>query len=86
MSAQQNNSNNSTSSTLDLIVIGGGINGAGIAADASGRGLNVGLYEANDFASATSSASSKLIHGGLRYLEHYEFRLVSKHSLNVKSC
>ncbi|CDT11816.1 Glycerol-3-phosphate dehydrogenase [Vibrio coralliirubri] len=78
MSAQQNNSNNSTSSTLDLIVIGGGINGAGIAADASGRGLNVGLYEANDFASATSSASSKLIHGGLRYLEHYEFRLVSE--------
>ncbi|WP_135381197.1 glycerol-3-phosphate dehydrogenase [Vibrio tasmaniensis] len=78
MSAQQNNSNNSTPSTLDLIVIGGGINGAGIAADASGRGLNVGLYEANDFASATSSASSKLIHGGLRYLEHYEFRLVSE--------
>lgn len=78
MSAQQTNSNNSTSSTLDLIVIGGGINGAGIAADAAGRGLNVGLYEANDFASATSSASSKLIHGGLRYLEHYEFRLVSE--------
>ncbi|CAK2413977.1 aerobic glycerol 3-phosphate dehydrogenase [Vibrio crassostreae] len=78
MSAQQNNSNNSTSSTLDLIVIGSGINGAGIAADAAGRGLNVGLYEANDFASATSSASSKLIHGGLRYLEHYEFRLVSE--------
>ncbi|TCW15876.1 glycerol-3-phosphate dehydrogenase [Vibrio crassostreae] len=78
MSAQQNNSNNSTSSTLDLLVIGGGINGAGIAADAAGRGLNVGLYEANDFASATSSASSKLIHGGLRYLEHYEFRLVSE--------
>ncbi|MEZ8744080.1 glycerol-3-phosphate dehydrogenase [Vibrio sp. 10N.286.49.E1] len=78
MSAKQNNSNNSTSSTLDLLVIGGGINGAGIAADAAGRGLNVGLYEANDFASATSSASSKLIHGGLRYLEHYEFRLVSE--------
>ncbi|WP_210454535.1 glycerol-3-phosphate dehydrogenase [Vibrio crassostreae] len=78
MSAQQNYSNNSTSSTLDLLVIGGGINGAGIAADAAGRGLNVGLYEANDFASATSSASSKLIHGGLRYLEHYEFRLVSE--------
>ena len=78
MSAQQNNSKNSTSSTLDLIVIGGGINGAGIASDAAGRGLNVGLYEANDFASATSSASSKLIHGGLRYLEHYEFRLVSE--------
>lgn len=64
--------------TLDLIVIGGGINGAGIAADASGRGLSVGLYEAHDFASATSSASSKLIHGGLRYLEHYEFRLVAE--------
>lgn len=64
--------------TLDLIVIGGGINGAGIAADAAGRGLSVGLYEAHDFASATSSASSKLIHGGLRYLEHYEFRLVSE--------
>jgi glycerol-3-phosphate dehydrogenase len=63
---------------LDLIVIGGGINGAGIAADATGRGLSVGLYEAKDFASATSSASSKLIHGGLRYLEHYEFRLVSE--------
>lgn len=63
---------------LDLIVVGGGINGAGIAADASGRGLKVGLYEAKDFASATSSASSKLIHGGLRYLEHYEFRLVGE--------
>lgn len=64
--------------TLDLIVIGGGINGAGIALDAAGRGLSVGLYEAKDFASATSSASSKLIHGGLRYLEHYEFRLVGE--------
>ncbi|MEF2495608.1 glycerol-3-phosphate dehydrogenase [Vibrio mimicus] len=63
---------------LDLIIVGGGINGAGIAADASGRGLNVGLYDAKDFASATSSASSKLVHGGLRYLEHYEFRLVSE--------
>ncbi|WP_300180082.1 glycerol-3-phosphate dehydrogenase [uncultured Aliivibrio sp.] len=63
---------------LDLIVVGGGINGAGVAADAAGRGLTVGLYEAADFASATSSASSKLIHGGLRYLEHYEFRLVSE--------
>ncbi|MUK62134.1 glycerol-3-phosphate dehydrogenase [Aliivibrio fischeri] len=63
---------------LDIIVVGGGINGAGIAADAAGRGLTVGLYEASDFASATSSASSKLIHGGLRYLEHYEFRLVSE--------
>ncbi|UPQ87457.1 glycerol-3-phosphate dehydrogenase [Vibrio sinaloensis] len=64
--------------TFDVIIIGGGINGAGIAADAAGRGLSVGLFEAQDFASATSSASSKLIHGGLRYLEHYEFRLVSE--------
>lgn len=63
---------------LDLIIVGGGINGAGIAADATGRGLKVGLYDAKDFASATSSASSKLVHGGLRYLEHYEFRLVSE--------
>ncbi|HGJ5899218.1 glycerol-3-phosphate dehydrogenase [Arsenophonus apicola] len=62
----------------DLIVLGGGINGAGIAADAAGRGLSVLLLEAQDLASATSSASSKLIHGGLRYLEHYEFRLVSE--------
>lgn len=60
----------------DLIVIGGGINGTGIAADAAGRGLSVLLLEAEDLASATSSASSKLIHGGLRYLEHFEFRLV----------
>ncbi|NLS43837.1 glycerol-3-phosphate dehydrogenase [BEV proteobacterium] len=64
--------------TKDLIVIGGGINGAGIAADAAGRGLSVLLLEAQDLASATSSASSKLIHGGLRYLEHYEFLLVSE--------
>ncbi len=67
-----------TTEVLDLIVVGGGINGAGIAADAAGRGLRVGLFEASDFASATSSASSKLIHGGLRYLEHYEFRLVGE--------
>ncbi len=60
----------------DLFIVGGGINGTGIAADASGRGLSVALCEQNDLASATSSASSKLIHGGLRYLEHYEFRLV----------
>ena len=60
----------------DVLVIGGGVNGAGIAADAAGRGLNVFLCEQNDLASATSSNSSKLIHGGLRYLEHYEFRLV----------
>lgn len=61
---------------FDLAVIGGGINGAGIARDAAGRGLRVVLLEQNDLASGTSSASSKLIHGGLRYLEHYEFRLV----------
>lgn len=64
--------------TKDLIVIGGGINGAGIAADAAGRGLSVLMLEARDLACATSSASSKLIHGGLRYLEHYEFRPVSE--------
>ena len=60
----------------DLVVIGGGINGAGIAADAAGRGLSVLLAEKGDLGGATSSHSSKLIHGGLRYLEHYEFRLV----------
>lgn len=60
----------------DVVVIGGGINGVGIAADAAGRGLSVFLCEKDDLASHTSSASSKLIHGGLRYLEHYEFRLV----------
>src|SRR3954451_999119 len=63
---------------LDMLVVGGGINGAGIARDAAGRGLSVALCEQNDFASATSSASTKLIHGGLRYLEHYEFRLVAE--------
>jgi glycerol-3-phosphate dehydrogenase len=62
----------------DLVVIGGGINGTGIAADAAGRGLSVLLCEMNDLASATSSWSSKLIHGGLRYLEYYEFRLVKE--------
>ena len=62
----------------DLVVVGGGINGAGIARDAAGRGLHVLLCERDDLANHTSSASSKLIHGGLRYLEHYEFRLVAK--------
>lgn len=61
---------------FDIFIIGGGINGAGIAADAAGRGLTVALCEKNDLASATSSASSKLIHGGLRYLEQYDFGLV----------
>jgi glycerol-3-phosphate dehydrogenase len=61
---------------FDLAIIGGGINGTGIARDAAGRGFRVVLIEQSDLAAATSSASSKLIHGGLRYLEHYEFRLV----------
>ena len=60
----------------DILVIGGGVNGAGIARDAAGRGHRVLLVEKGDLAQATSSSSSKLIHGGLRYLEHYEFRLV----------
>jgi glycerol-3-phosphate dehydrogenase len=62
----------------DLLVVGGGINGAGIARDATGRGLSVLLCEQDDLAGHTSSASSKLVHGGLRYLEYYEFRLVAK--------
>ncbi len=62
----------------DLVIVGGGINGAGIARDAAGRGLRVLLCEKGDLASATSAWSSKLIHGGLRYLEHYEFRLVAE--------
>ena len=60
----------------DIFVIGGGINGCGIARDAAGRGFSVFLAEMNDLASGTSSGSTKLIHGGLRYLEYYEFRLV----------
>ncbi|WP_375174566.1 glycerol-3-phosphate dehydrogenase [Pseudooceanicola sp.] len=64
------------SAVTDLFVIGGGINGCGIARDAAGRGLSVTLAEMNDLASATSSAATKLFHGGLRYLEYFEFRLV----------
>ncbi|RDC58958.1 Glycerol-3-phosphate dehydrogenase [Alteripontixanthobacter maritimus] len=60
----------------DLLIIGGGINGAGVARDAAGRGMSVVLVEKDDLAQHTSSASTKLVHGGLRYLEHYEFRLV----------
>ncbi|MDA1309882.1 MAG: glycerol-3-phosphate dehydrogenase [Proteobacteria bacterium] len=60
----------------DVLIVGGGINGCGIARDAAGRGFSVCLAEMNDFASATSSGSTKLIHGGLRYLERYNFRLV----------
>ncbi|CAN0652747.1 aerobic glycerol 3-phosphate dehydrogenase [Nitratireductor aquimarinus] len=64
------------SAIYDVFVVGGGINGCGIARDAVGRGYSVFLAEMNDLASGTSSGSTKLIHGGLRYLEHYEFRLV----------
>lgn len=68
---------------FDLLVVGGGINGAGIARDASGRGLSVMLCEKDDLAQHTSSASTKLIHGGLRYLEHYDFMLV-RHALQER--
>jgi glycerol-3-phosphate dehydrogenase len=69
-------SSSSADLSTDLFIIGGGINGVGIARDAAGRGLKVMLAEQADLAAATSSASTKLIHGGLRYLEHFEFRLV----------
>ena len=65
-----------TSPHYDILIIGGGINGAGIARDAAGRGFSVCLADTGDFGGGTSSASTKLIHGGLRYLEYYEFRLV----------
>ncbi|MDQ3340657.1 MAG: FAD-dependent oxidoreductase, partial [Myxococcota bacterium] len=64
------------SPTYDIVVIGGGITGAGIARDAALRGLKVALFEKGDYASGTSSKSSKLVHGGLRYLEHGEIGLV----------
>jgi glycerol-3-phosphate dehydrogenase len=67
-----------SSQECDLLVVGGGINGAGIARDAAGQGLSVVLAEQDDLASHTSSSSTKLIHGGLRYLEYYEFGLVRK--------
>ncbi len=69
--------------TYDLFVIGGGINGCGIARDAQGRGLSVALAEMGDLAGATSSASTKLFHGGLRYLEYFEFKLV-RHALKER--
>ena len=72
--------NSTDPSTYDIVVIGGGINGAGIARDAAGRGLKVLLCEKDDLAQHTSSSSTKLIHGGLRYLEHYDFMLV-RHAL-----
>jgi glycerol-3-phosphate dehydrogenase len=73
----------SMSAPYDLFVIGGGINGCGIARDASGRGLSVCLAEMGDLAGATSSASTKLFHGGLRYLEFFEFKLV-RHALEER--
>ncbi|MBX7146950.1 MAG: glycerol-3-phosphate dehydrogenase [Alphaproteobacteria bacterium] len=76
MSENFNQSHSLNSKIFDLVVIGGGINGTGIARDAAGRGLSVCLIEQNDLANFTSSSSTKLIHGGLRYLEYYEFRLV----------
>ncbi len=65
-----------TDGELDLLILGGGITGAGVALDAAQRGLRVGLIDKGDFASGTSSVSSKLVHGGLRYLELGDFRLV----------
>ncbi|MDG4648180.1 glycerol-3-phosphate dehydrogenase [Roseibacterium sp. SDUM158017] len=74
--ALQDNQLHAGDAPFDLLVIGGGINGCGIARDAAGRGLSVVLAEKGDLAGATSSASTKLFHGGLRYLEYFEFRLV----------
>lgn len=68
----------SDADSVDVLVVGGGINGAGIVRDAVGRGLSAALCEQGDLANYTSSASTKLVHGGLRYLEYYEFRLVRK--------
>jgi len=62
----------------DIFIIGGGINGCGVARDASGRGLKICLAEMDDLASGTSSASTKLIHGGLRYLKYFDFKLVKE--------
>ena len=72
-----------STSHYDLLIIGGGINGTAIARDAAGRGLKVLLCERDDLASHTSSSSTKLIHGGLRYLEYYEFNLV-RHALKER--
>jgi glycerol-3-phosphate dehydrogenase len=74
----ENGMNRSTEQPFDLLIVGGGINGAGIARDAAGRGLKVLLVEKDDLGAHTSSSSTKLVHGGLRYLEHYEFGLVRK--------
>jgi glycerol-3-phosphate dehydrogenase len=69
---------NMASNRYDLVIIGGGITGAGIALDAVSRGMKVALVEKSDFASGTSSKSTKLIHGGLRYLKQFHFRMVSE--------
>ncbi len=74
----QQSQSSSIAPHYDVLIIGGGINGCGIARDAVGRGYSVCLCEAGDFGGGTSSASTKLVHGGLRYLEHYEFLLVRK--------
>ena len=76
--AEQDNAQRVVDPPYDLLIVGAGINGAAIARDAVGRGLSVLLCDQGDIGGATSSASSKLIHGGLRYLEHYEFRLVAE--------
>jgi len=72
--------------TYDLLIAGGGINGAAIARDAAGRGWKTLLVERDDLGSHTSSSSSKLIHGGIRYLEFYEFGLVRKRCKSARSC
>jgi len=72
------------SEEFDVVVIGGGITGAGVALDAASRGLRVALLERDDFASGTSSKSSKLIHGGLRYLQQGDVRLVDEALLERK--
>ena len=76
LSPRASNAASRDNDIVDVAIIGGGINGCGIARDAAGRGLSVALFEKSDLAQATSSASTKLFHGGLRYLEYYEFRLV----------
>ncbi|MEO1121540.1 MAG: glycerol-3-phosphate dehydrogenase, partial [Pseudomonadota bacterium] len=76
LSPRASNAASRDNDIVDVAIIGGGINGCGIARDAVGRGLSVALFEKSDLAQATSSASTKLFHGGLRYLEYYEFRLV----------
>ncbi len=76
--ARNHQTNDGKDKHFDLLIIGGGINGAGVARDAAGRGFSVCLCDSSDFGGSTSSASTKLIHGGLRYLEHYEFLLVRK--------